>query len=655
MTLPQAQDTGIDVCFPIMPFADAGRPSMGVSLLAAEVQAAGFSTETLYFNLDLAAEMGLADYQKVASSYPPNLLLGEWMFADDVFGDEIPPATDYLADIFAPYGGRDPELLAAIRAVRARRADYLDACTAEILARRPRVVGFSTVFHQTCACLAVARRLKERPDPPLVVFGGPNCEGEMGLELVRSFPWIDYACSGEADLSFPRLLDRLLGGAPATPIPGVLERGVARAPERSQAVPDLDALPFPDFDGYFARLAASPLAGQFEGHLVFETSRGCWWGAKHHCTFCGLNGDTLAFRAKTPERAFAEIDYLTQHYGSRRIGCVDNILDMRYLTTLLPRLAAAGHDLELFYEVKANLRLPQLRQLRAGGVTQIQPGIESFSDQVLKLMNKGVTGLQNIQLMRWSREVGIEVSWNILAGFPGEDPAQYAAMAELIPRLTHLDPPCSCGMLRLDRFSPFHERASEYGLVRVRPARAYYYCFPLGRQALARIAYFFDHDYADGRDPDTYCRPVQHAAAEWVATRAGGAAEAPRLDATFADDGAVTIEDTRPAALAPRHVLTGLAARLYARCDSATPEETLIGESAGRPDASREAVLAALDHLDARRLIVRRDGQVLSLAVFRQRPEPRTDPLPAATPVGTPLRGATPGVPTREAHAHAAP
>ena len=31
---------------------------------------------------------------------------------------------------------------------------------------------------------------------------------------------------------------------------------------------DMDALPFPDFDGYFGDLAASKLAGQFEGHLV---------------------------------------------------------------------------------------------------------------------------------------------------------------------------------------------------------------------------------------------------------------------------------------------------------------------------------------------------------------------------------------------------
>jgi ribosomal peptide maturation radical SAM protein 1 len=437
----------------------------------------------------------------------------------------------------------------------------------------------------------------------------------MGLQLLQSFPWIDFVCSGEADVSFPLLLDRLWGKADDALIPGVLERGRAEAPARSIAVRNLDALPYPDFDGYFDRLATSPLAGQFEGHLVFETSRGCWWGAKHHCTFCGLNGDTMMFRAKSPERAFAEIEHLTKRYGSRRIGCVDNILDMKYVKTLFPRLAAAGYNLELFYEVKSNLRHDQLAQMRAGGVTQIQPGVESFSDAVLKLMDKGCTGFQNIQLMRWCRELGIEVAWNVLAGFPGEAADDYASMAALAPRLIHLDPPCSCGMVRLDRFSPFHTRANEYGFRRVRPARAYFYVFPLGRKELSRLAYFFDYDYEDGRVPQEYLAPLQREAELWRAAHALGSQAAPCLDAIF-DGGRLVIEDTRPVAVGSRHEFEGLAARVYALCDVATTVAAL----AKACEADQSEVEAILREFDARLLIAREGERALSLAVFRLRP-----------------------------------
>ena len=48
------------------------------------------------------------------------------------------------------------------------------------------------------------------PDPPVIMFGGGNCEGEMGLQMIRSFPWVDYVSTGEADISLPLLLERIL-------------------------------------------------------------------------------------------------------------------------------------------------------------------------------------------------------------------------------------------------------------------------------------------------------------------------------------------------------------------------------------------------------------------------------------------------------------
>jgi len=58
-----------------------------------------------------------------------------------------------------------------------------------------------------------------------------------------------------------------------------------------------------------------------------------------------------------------------------------------------------------FYEVKANLTRVQVSALRAAGVTRIQPGIESLSDHVLKLIGKGTCGLRNVQLLKWCRGV----------------------------------------------------------------------------------------------------------------------------------------------------------------------------------------------------------------------------------------------------------
>src|SRR5262249_20142488 len=148
--------------------------------------------------------------------------------------------------------------------------------------------------------------------------------------------FLDAVFCGEADATFPAWLR-----APEASIDGVLTRRcVPESPSPPTA--DLDALPYPDYDDYFAQLNASPLAPAIRGpaspQVMIETSRGCWWGAKHHCTFCGLNGSTMAFRSKSPARALAEIEHLHRRYGCF-LQTVDNILDLRYIAELFPELS----------------------------------------------------------------------------------------------------------------------------------------------------------------------------------------------------------------------------------------------------------------------------------------------------------------------------
>jgi ribosomal peptide maturation radical SAM protein 1 len=591
----------MDVVLVVMPFADPGRPAIGVSLLKAAAQRAGATARVLYLNLSFAERIGLKTYQRIANGYPPDSLIGEWFFADGLFGDGIPDADRYLVDVLGRYGIAPEDALDLI-AARGERETFLQECTRQIMACSPRIVGFSTTFHQTSACLAVARRLKADTEPPLIVFGGANCEGEMGEQLLRSFDCIDYVSTGEADLTFPGFV------RDPSPRPGIIGREAPVSDARAAHVSDLDELPIPDYAEYFGALADCGLA--IEPELLMETSRGCWWGEKHHCTFCGLNGETMAFRRKSVERVLAEMTALSSRYGVKRVECVDNILDVRFINTVFPALADRELGLDLFFEVKANLRRDQLATLRAGGTSAIQPGIESLSTQVLKLMRKGCTTVQNLQLLRWCEEIGMGVAWNILYGFPDEDPAEYARVAELVPLVTHLPPPAACSPFRLDRFSPLYMQSGAMGLTSVRPARSYYYVFPLGRRDLARLAYYFEFDFADGRDPAEYASAMSREVHTWLRLHER---DRPRLDAHWRDGG-FDIVDERPCAVAGTHRLEGLEGVLYDACDAAHPPARLTDHGDAR------AVADAMAGLVARRLAIEADGRFLSLAVMRERP-----------------------------------
>jgi len=228
-------------------------------------------------------------------------------------------------------------------------------------------------------------------------------------------------------------------------------------------------------------------------------------------------------------------------------------------------------------------------------------------------MPKGCTGLQNIQLLRWCEELGITVFWNLLYGFPSESSAEYARMAELIPLLAHLQKPGYCGRIHVDRFSPLFTNA-KLGVTDPRPAAAYFYLYPLASEQLGNLAYFFEFDYTDHREPARYAGAVAEEVVRWPEWTDENR---PRLD-LFQTDSIVLFTDTRAWALKPSFVLTGLDAKIYLSCDT-----TQTPRSIGRmlcvtlPEIE---VHARLESFRDARLMAEADGRYLSLAVWRNRP-----------------------------------
>ena len=144
----------------------------------------------------------------------------------------------------------------------------------------------------------------------------------------------------------------------------------------------------------------------------------------------------------------------------------------------------------MFWQMKANLRPEQLTLLFRAGVKRIQPGIEALDTELLTLMKKGCTMLQNVQLLKLAAENGLSVAWNLLYGFPGEDPGSYARTAALLPKLRHLQPPANAGRVFADRFSPYFQNPASFG-VTLEPVRAYQLIYPFEDASIRELAYHF--------------------------------------------------------------------------------------------------------------------------------------------------------------------
>lgn len=609
-----------------MPFADINRPSIGLSLLKAGLDRAGIQCDIVYFNLHFAQFIGRTNYTRIdAFSSEPQL--GEWIFADAVFGSSLPDPVRYYANILRPaliepFASNptafaelmeESQLLAGLISLRKKAAEFLTSCLNSYDWGQYNIVGFTTTFQQNVAALGLARLIKEKYPQTLIAFGGANCEGKMGLALHRLFPFVDIVCSGEGDRSFIQFTTALASGEQPPVIDGIIHRlngEVAQPTALSNPISEMDQLPIPDYSDFFAERAKLD-ADNDSVTLPVESARGCWWGEKAHCTFCGLNGSTMHFRKKSPARFLGEINELVGRYQVREFSAVDNIIDMGYFQSVLPELAKSDLDVHLFYETKANLHRSQVRLLREAGVTHIQPGIESLSTHVLRLMRKGIQAYQNIRLLRWCAEYLIRPSWNMLGGFPDEDPCEFAEQAALIPLIMHLPPPIAVAAVRLDRFSPLYEQGKEFGLQRIRPSDAYHYIYPLADVDLNELVYFFDFDYADGRQPNDYLQELRQAVDDWK--------NAKQTDGLiYLDDGKVlTFIDNRPVRTAQHHILEGWERLVYEQCEEgATLEGLKRGlQTAGFLSKTDAELHVLIQRLLEAHLIIEIDNRYLGVAV----------------------------------------
>jgi ribosomal peptide maturation radical SAM protein 1 len=624
-----------DIALVCMPWGSVLRPSLALATLKECVRSANFPVELQLLNMHFAERIGVPVYERISDfSFAPT----EWFFAQHLFGpaelgemknswDDLltnEPAQDLLEHLRQSVS-RSDELCARIAHIDVPW--FIDHCMERVDWSKYLAVGFTTTFAQSLASVALARRIKQSCPAVNIVFGGANVDDEMGIEFLKGFPWIDYIVHGEAEQSFPMLLHQLAEGISDVDVPGVSFRRAGEAISRhDQARPlaNLEESPMPDYSDYMRTAEELGWRKKVRLRLYFEGSRGCWWGAKHHCTFCGLNAGTMAFRKKSSERVYDEILHLATHYRCLSLSATDNILAMDYFSDLLPRLAACDIDLQMFFEVKANLRREQIEALRAAGISEIQPGIESLSSRILQLMRKGTTAIQNIQILKWCDEYDISPSWNLLYGFPGEKPDDYADLDRTFGLLMHLKPPNAFSPIMFERFSPYFFDHEKFG-IKLEPSGVYKFLFPESRVNLSKIAYFFDGEWERTGDSNEYMAPARRAWGIWTQFWKNRSAYCYMEKGP----GYLVIHDNRPqltdGSLKPRqHTLSGKVAEIYLFCDehrSFQAIHKMLGRVDGQPEDERQ-LRAWLDHLVSSRLMFREGDRYLSLAV-RKRPAVR--------------------------------
>lgn len=574
---------GLKVAFVYPPFGPPNLANLGIAILAAALEEDGFETRTFYWNyrlLDKLPGETSAQRQQIYTLFTQRDLFpwNEWAFTRQVFGDSMDALSDQVA---ARLGQLDIERQAALAPhkpsdviwqVAKAVPELVDAMIDELAPYD--IVGITTTFYQNGAALALAKRLKERCPEKHIVLGGANCDGEMGHAIMENFDFVDFVFSGEADKGFPEFIRLLEQKKDFSKVRGIIWREKGRIIKGIPALPlsDMDSLPVPVFDDFIEERQKFELFDLETLVLPLESSRGCWWGAKHHCTFCGLNAGGMAYRQKQETRFREEVLEIIKRYGVKYLFMADNILSAQYYRDFIQWAKDNAIDINYFYEIKANVSRAQVADLADAGVTMVQPGIESLSSPILKLMKKGVRGIQNVAFLKYTSEYGVIPAWNFLAGFPGEDPVEYEKMARSVPYLTHMAPPNGVVDIEFHRFSPYHNVPENYG-IHLRPHGNYFFIYPLPEDQVARLAYVFE---VEGRTPMSlsYLADLNNAVNGWIRSYREG-----RSHLTSEPDGAdILIKDRRWDLPKQDYRLAGFAADIFPAFDAPVKLSTVANE-----------------------------------------------------------------------------
>ena len=612
-----------------MPWGSIRKPALAIPILKKCAQSAGFTTSVHLLTIRFAELVGIEVYEGLADRpfYP------EWFFSQALFGlrgsGEIPNSWEQLTSdpssqafregLLQCVGGSEDLLLRIALELVPR---FIDDCIRDIPWGSYGAVGFTTTFAQSFSSVALAKRIKELHPETAIIFGGANVDGEMGVEFLNAFPWVDHVVHGEGEVSFPQLLRSLATGerGKVESVSSRVGSSIVRGDSDRPPFFDLNQSPIPDYSDYLDAIEKSSFRSGVMVSLFFESSRGCWWGAKHHCTFCGLNATGMSYRKKDALKVFEEIIEISSTTKCLNLFASDNILPLEYFRELMPKLAEADLDFKMFYEVKANLSREQIQLLAGAGVKTIQPGIESFSSNLLASMRKGITAIQNIQFLKWCKELHIFATYNILFGFPGEQAEDYAQYPQIFQSLEHLQPPNHVGPVIFERFSPFHFDRERFGLD-LKANSSYAYLFPETRVSLDRLAYYFQDRKSNPNAAPDYLPPVLTAFEAWKKNW---------KDTMFTyqkGPGFVVLSDNRRLGCeelrdrSPMHhkntVVQEPGASIYLFCDqshSLTAICNMIREKFGRR-YSDKLIEAILNDLVKRRYMFQEDQRYLSLAL----------------------------------------
>ncbi|MDD5173430.1 MAG: radical SAM protein [Candidatus Omnitrophica bacterium] len=296
-----------------------------------------------------------------------------------------------------------------------------------IAKEKPDIMGFQ-LYTSDLGFVKKALNISKEVNKDIVTVVGGHHPSAMPVETLEAIKDdLDFLFVGEAELSLPKLLDKLAKGDKRfDDVPGLAwrEKGQIRLNDKF-IIEDLDSLPMPAWDLIRPETYPESQHGAFFKKFPIAPiilTRGC----PYSCTFCAGNlVSGKRIRKRNIDNVLDEIRLLHNDYGIREFHIIDDNFtqDISYAKNFLRRLKAL--NLDISWAAPNGVRMDTLDEeilklMKETGLYLISLGIESGSDEVLRRMKKGTDIAKIRRCVKMIKANGIDMAGFFILGFPGD-------------------------------------------------------------------------------------------------------------------------------------------------------------------------------------------------------------------------------------------